>query len=249
MSPWILLQLSHARGSETLEYANFLAGMRLSPALRIGALIAAVCVCVQGQNTQSPDAQTEAKGMPPRAAPADYQAQAQAGALTVAAEFKGHSVPTLQGTLSTEDYVVIEAGLFGSPGARMRLSCDDFSLRVNGKKTPLPSQRFGAVVGSLKDPEWEPPVPAASKSKTSLGGGGRGEQGGANDPPAPVQIPIELKRAMAQRVQRAALPEGDRTLPQAGLIFFQYRGKTQSIQSIELIYAGPAGKATLALQP
>jgi hypothetical protein len=223
--------------------------MLLFPALRIGALIAAGCVCVQGQNTQSPDAQTEAKGMPPRAAPADYQAQAQAGALTVAAEFKGHSVPTLQGTLSTEDYVVVEAGLFGAPGARMRLSCDDFSLRIKGKKTPLTSQRFGAVVGSLKDPEWEPPVPAASKSKTSLGGGGRGEQGGANDPPAPVRIPIELVRAMAQRVQKAALPEGDRALPQAGLLFFQYRGKTQSIQSIELIYAGPAGKATLALQP
>jgi hypothetical protein len=54
---------------------------------------------------------------------------------------------------------------------------------------------------------------------------------------------------MAQRVQKAALPEGDRTLPQAGLIFFQYRGKTQSIHSIELIYVGPAGKATLTLQP
>jgi hypothetical protein len=54
---------------------------------------------------------------------------------------------------------------------------------------------------------------------------------------------------MAQRVQKAALPEGDRTLPVAGLIFFQYRGKTQGIHSIELIYAGPAGKVTLALQP
>jgi hypothetical protein len=54
---------------------------------------------------------------------------------------------------------------------------------------------------------------------------------------------------MAQHVQKASLPEGDRILPQAGLIFFQYRGKTQSIRSIELIYSGPAGKATLALQP
>ena len=54
---------------------------------------------------------------------------------------------------------------------------------------------------------------------------------------------------MAQRVQKAALPIGDRSLPQAGLIFFQYRGKAQSIRSVELIYAGPDGKATLALQP
>jgi hypothetical protein len=223
--------------------------MQLFPPLRIGVLIAAICMCVPGQNTQSQDAQIEAKGMPPRATPADYQAQAQAGAVTVAAEFRGHSVPTLQGALSTEEYVVIETGLFGSPGARVKISSDDFSLRINGKKTPLPSQPYGLVVASVKDPEWEPPTPAAPKSKTSLGGGGRGEQGEGNAPPAPVQIPIGVQRAMAQRVQRAALPAGDRTLPQAGLLFFQYRGKAQSIHSIELIYAGPAGKATLTLQP
>ena len=216
--------------------------MQLYSAFRIGVLIGAIGLCVQGQDTQS-------KGMPPRASAADYQAQAQAGTLTIAAEFKGHSVPTLQGALSTEDYVVIETGLFGSPGARILLSSGDFSLRINGKKTPLPSQPYGLVAGSVKDPEWEPPAPPASKSKTSLGGGGRGEQGEANAPPAPVQIPLAEKRAMAQRVQKASLPEGDRALPLAGLIFFQYRGKTESIRSIELIYAGPAGKATLALQP
>jgi len=213
--------------------------MQLYSAFRIGVLMPAICLCLQGQDTQS-------KGMPPRAAAADYQAQGQAGALTVAAEFKGHSVPTPQGPLSTEDYVAIETGLLGPLGARLVLSSSDFSLRINGKKAPLPSQPYGLVAGSVKDPEWEPPVPAAPKSKTSVGGGGQGE---ANAPPAPVQIPIAEKRAMAQRVQKASLPEGDRTLPQAGLIFFQYRGKIQSIHAMELIYAGPAGKATLTLQP
>jgi hypothetical protein len=212
-------------------------------------LIAVIGLCVQGQNTPSKDAPIAAKGMPPRATPADYQAQGQAGSVTIAAEFRGHSVPTLEGTLSTEDYVVIETGLFGSPDARIKLSSEDFSLRINGKKMPLPSQPYGLVVGSVKDPEWEPPAPPASKSKTSLGGGGRGEQGEANAPPAPVKIPIGVQRAMGQRVQKASLPEGDRALPQAGLIFFQYRGKTQSIHSIELIYAGSSGKATLTLQP
>ena len=225
--------------------------MRLSPALRIGVAIAALCLCAQGQNTPSRDVPIEGKGMPPRAAPADYQAQAQAGAVTVAAEFKGHSIPTLQGPLSSEDYVAIETGLFGSPGARMQISSGDFSLRINGKKTPLSSEPFGLVAGSVKDPEWEPPVSASAppKSKTSVSGSGRGGQGEGNEPPPPVKIPIGVQRAMAQRVQRAALPEGDRALPQAGLLFFLYRGKTKSIQSIELIYAGPAGKATLMLQP
>ncbi len=236
-------------GNQALDYASFLAVMRFFYTLRICVLAAAVCLYVHGQNPQSKDAQTEAKGLPPRAAPADYQTHAQAGTMTIAAEFTGHAVPTLQGPLSTEDYIVVETGLFGPPDARIKLSSEDFTLRVNGKKTPLPSQPYGMVVSSLKDPEWEPPVQAAPKSKTSMGGGGRGEQADANAPPEPVKIPVGVQRAMAQRVQRSSLPEGDRTLPQAGLIFFQYRGKADGIRSIELIYAGPAGKATLKLQP
>ena len=100
-------------------------------------------------------------------------------------------------------------------------------------------------MSSVKDPEWEPPK-SASKSKTSMGGGGEREN---PKTPRPVKVPLPVQRAMAQRVQKAALPEGDRTVPQAGLIFFQHRGKVQSIQSLELIYEGPAGKATLNLQP
>ena len=223
--------------------------MRLPPALTIGVFIAVICVCVPGQSTQSTDAPIETKGLPPRAAPVDYQAQAQAGTVTVAAEFKGHAVPTLQGPLSTEEYVVVETALFGPPGARIKLSIDDFALRINGKKAPLPSQPYGLVFRSLKDPEWVPPVPAASKSKGSLGSVGTGGQEEFGTSPAPVKIPIEVQRTMAQRVQQASLLQGDRSLPQAGIIFFRCRDRIESIRSVELIYTGPAGKATLTLQP
>jgi hypothetical protein len=221
--------------------------MLLSTALRIG-VVAAFGLCIQGQTTPSKDAPIDVKGMPPRATPADYQAHGPAGSATLAAEFLGHAIPTPQGTLTTEDYVVVETGIFGSADAPFKLSFEDFSLRINGKKAPLSSEPYGLVVGSVKDPDWEPPVPAGSKSKTSMSGGGK-EKPDSNDPPAPVKIPIEVQRAMAQRVQKASLPSGDRVLPQAGLLYFQYRGKTQGIRSIELIYAGPAGKATLTLQP
>jgi hypothetical protein len=220
--------------------------MRLSAALTIGVLVAA---CGQGQDTPAKGAPIEAKGLPPRATPADYQAQTKAGAVTIAAEFAGHSVPTAQGPLTTEDFVVVEMALFGAPDARMKISADDFSLRINGKKAPLPSLPYGMILSSVKDPEWVPPEQAKSKSKGGLSTGGNGDQADSNAPPPPVKIPIEVQRAMAQRVQKATLPEGDRTLPQAGLIYFQYRGKTQGIHSVELIYDGPAGKATLALQP
>jgi len=242
--------------------------MRLSPARNIGILGgilgAALCLGAHGQTAESKDAQgLEAKGdakgdakaeaqrMPPRATPGDYQAQAQAGTVTIAAEFMGHAVPRPEGPLATEDYVVVETGLFGPPGGRIKLSAADFSLHItgkSGKQTVLPSKSYVLVLHSLKDPEWAPPEQAEEKKKssTSFGTGGQSGDGGT---PAPVHVPIELQRAMAQYAQRSSLPEGDRALPEAGLMFFEYRGKTQNIHSLELVYDGPAGKATLKLQP
>ena len=199
-----------------------------------------------GQTAENKSAPAnEKKGMPPRSAPGDYQAHAPVGNMTLAADFVGHAVPRNPDPLTTEDYVVVETGVFGPPGARLILSPADFSLRINGKKTPLESQPYGFVVRSLKDPDWSPPAPP-EKSKSSFGTGGGGD---SNLPPPIVHVPIEIQRAMLLHVQKVSLPEGDRALPEAGLLYFQYRGKTQSIRSLELIYSGPAGKATLNLQP
>ena len=226
--------------------------MRLSSALRTGLMLVVplgvLCVRAPAQEPPAQDAAapaSESKGMPPRAAPADYQAHTQAGALTLAADFVRHSVPTPEATYSTEDFVIVEAGLFGPGEARLKLAIGDFSLRINGKKMASPSQPYGLSFSSLKDPEWEPPSkPKADKPTLNAGGG----QPDDSFKPI-VRMPIELKRTMQQRVQRASMPEGDRALPAAGLLFFEYRGKPESIRSLELIYAGPAGKATLALQP
>jgi hypothetical protein len=218
--------------------------MRCVPSFVTIILLAGFCLYGRAQSTESKS--NETKGLPPRAAPSDYQAHAQAGTVTVVGEFTGHAVPVPEGPLMTEDYVVVEAGLFGPAGTRIKMSIDDFSLRINGKKTPLSSQPYVVVNRSLKDPEWTPPDAAEKKSKSSFGTGGQSD---SNLPPPPVHVPIELRRAMAQHVQKAALAEGDRTLPQAGLIFFQYRGKRETIHSLELSYNGPAGQATLTLQP
>jgi hypothetical protein len=233
--------------ADVADHASVLAGMLFFLVTRIFVLILSIALGLQGQNTASKDARADTKGIPPRAAPGDYQSQAQAGTVTIAAEFTGHSFPTAEGPLTSEDYIAVETALFGPAGSQLKISAENFSLRVNGKKTPLPSQPYGLTVPSLKDPEWIPPEPPAPKSKSSIGGGDQGA-GDSNLPPAPVKIPIPVQRAMAQRVQKASLPEGDRALPQAGLIFFQYRGKDKNLQSIELLYDGPGGKATLNLR-
>src|SRR5271165_2963934 len=142
---------------------------------RTGAMIAVVLTAtLYGQNNDVRPG--EAKGLPPRATPADYQTQVRAGAVTIAAEFTGHGVPAAESTYSTEDYVTVEIGLFGQPDARLRLSIGDFSLRINGRKQLYPSQPYATIFHSLKDPAWIPPDPPESKSKTSLGGSTPGSE-------------------------------------------------------------------------
>ena len=216
--------------------------------LRIGALAAAICGCVPGQSTQSKDPQIETKGMAPRTSATEYEAQAEAGALTIGAEFAGHGIPSPQGPLALDNYVAIEVGLFGAPGARTTVSATDFSLRINGKKAE-PSQAYGRVLEFVKDPEWAPPVPVEEKSKTSVNADQQQNTDDLSKPRTPVKVPVPVLREWAQRVQKSVLPEGDRPLPQAGMIFFQYGGKVKSIFRLELLYAGPAGKAVLMLHP
>src|SRR5580658_8790118 len=101
---------------------------------------------------------------PPRGNPSDYLSHAPAGTLTIAAEFDGHSVPTAEATLSTEEFVAVEIGLFGPPDAHTTVAFSDFSLRINGKKAALPAEQFAAVSRNLRDPEWFPPEEEKDKS-------------------------------------------------------------------------------------
>jgi hypothetical protein len=212
------------------------------PEFRAGALLpAALTIALFG--AAAAQEVNPAQALPPRATPGDYRAYAQAGKVTIAADFAGHGIPTVDAVFSTEDYIVVEIGIFGPSDARVNLSYKDFSLRVNGKKGLLPAQPYESAFHSLKDPEWIPPDPG-SKSKTSIGSGG-----GQSDPAAaPAKMPIGMQLAMERKVKMASLAEGERPLPEAGLVFFSFGGKIDSLHSIELIYNGAAGKVTLPLE-
>jgi hypothetical protein len=212
--------------------------------VRAAVLLALLASIAPAQETPARDPSAIA----PRATPGDDQAQAPAGPITIAAEFTGHSIATPETIYSTEEYVVVEVGIFGPAGARVKLTHEDFSIRINGKKLPSPAQPYGLVSKNAKDPAWEdlaPPETKKSKGGVSTGGDGKNDSG----PPPVFHVPVELKRAMEQKVLKASLPEGERVLPEAGLIYFEHGGKITNVRSIELIYSGAAGKATLTLHP
>lgn len=184
------------------------------------------------------------KSLPPRSNPIDYIAHATAGKFTIAAEFDGHAVPAEKATYTTEDFVAVEVGVYGPADGKLALSLSNFSLSIDGKK-PMTPQPYELIFKSLKDPDWVPPV-TKGESKGGLNAGGG--EGGANEPPPVVHMPPERQRAMELNVQNASLADGERPLPQAGLLYFRYGGKTNGLRSVDLIYAGPAGKVTIPLQ-
>jgi hypothetical protein len=219
--------------------------LRLTTTALFATLASLACAPAYAQAGADKDAQSQMKGLAPRATPGDYQAQVKVGAVTIGAEFAGHAVPTPEAIYSTEDYVVVELALFGAADATAKIAFSDFSIRINGKPMATPGEPYARIFPSLKDPEWEPPAAASKAGKTSMGAGGN-----QNDPPPSTpKMPFELRRAMQLRVQKAALPEGDRMLPVAGLIFFNYHGKADGIRTVELLYDGAAGKTSLALHP
>jgi len=212
-----------------------------------GLLLAACSVFSQNPSSKEPESAV-AQGTGARAGPTDYQAHAQAGTVTIAADYIGHFVPTAEKNLTTDDYVTVEAAAFGPAGARLTISPGDFSLRINGKKTPLSAEPSTVVARTVSDPDWVPPGSEGDKKDKEKAG----IHSGTKQDEAPLSKPHpppEMVHAMALQVQRAAIPEGDRVLPQAGLLFFEYHGKDKSVHSAELIYSGPAGRATLELQP
>lgn len=199
---------------------------------------------------QKPEA---SKGIPARTGPGDYQAHAQVGKFTIAAEFDEHSIPEPTVALTNEDFLVVEVAIYGPPGTKLALNYQDFSLKLNGKKNLLPAKPYELVFKSLKSPEYEPPsekmLNTDKKTNLTTGGNGGGNSN-TTDITAPklppiIHIPIEVSREWDRKVHMASLPEGERPLPEGGLIFFEHSGKANSA---ELVYNGPAGKVTIPIK-
>lgn len=201
----------------------------------------------------------------PRSKASDYPVHTKLPALEIGAEYLVHSIPAEKGSYFAKEYLVVEVILVPADKERPATP-GQFTLRVNGK-TILYRASPGEVAAALKYPDWEqrPTLTAgAGIGDTSVGIGapqvGRfpGDQRQPRLPPAP-RVPEQpdpsgaqkqLDKPMELQISEAALPEGLSTGPVKGCLFFQFRGKTKSIRSLDLIYdGGDSGpKATLTLR-
>jgi hypothetical protein len=197
----------------------------------------------------------QAQGTPPKTKASDYPAHVQLGTVTLAAEYLVHSLPTPKGTLIAPDYLIVEVAFFGPSFSRLKMSPDNFTLRLNGKGQALSTEPPGMVAGSIKFPGARPHL----ETSGSVGAGDGTVSVGPRPPPsrfpgdgndrAPTLKNVEEESSIDYRVQNATLPEGEHSLPRSGLLYFFYRGKIKNIHSLDLYYEGAMGKSTMRLLP
>lgn len=201
-----------------------------------------------------------AQGTTPKTKAADYPVRVQMDQVTLAAEYLVHSLPTPKGTLVATDYLVVEVAFYGPSFSRLKMSPDNFKLRINGKGDPLPSDAPGIVSRSIRFPGEKPhletqgsvtmgdgTVSVGPRAPPSQFPGDGNERLPAGSPPSIKTV--EEENNIEYRVQNATLPEGEHSLPRSGLLYFYYRGKIKNIHSLDLQYEGTMGKATLKLLP
>ncbi len=200
-------------------------------------------------------------GTTPKASAQDYPVHATLEKLSIGAEYTVHSFSRGREMFIAKDYLVMEVALFPANGQSLRVNAGDFTLRVNGRKQALSPQAPEIVANALKYPDPNTGTglhPTAQLGPVILGQPRPAERfpGDPNAPnPRPTQVPADSPTGMdkeppvtaEQLVVEAALPEGERHQPTSGFLYFPYRGKISHIRSLELVFSGAAGNATLPL--
>lgn len=198
----------------------------------------------------------------PREKASDYPEHARLADREIGVEYLVHSIPVERGVLVAPDYLVVEVAVFPLTLAGVNVSAGEFTLRINGKKTPVYAQSPGMVAASLKYPDYERTRPrlVAQAGPVIIGGSQPvarfpGDPS-ARRPPPVAQAPDapdrgatekEAELPIEEQVARAALADEHTTRPRRGVLFFPYQGKTKSIRSLELVYEPGEGAAPVKI--
>jgi hypothetical protein len=187
----------------------------------------------------------------PREKASDYPEHVKLADREIGAEFLVHSIPVERGVLVASDYLVVEVAVFPLTLAGVTVSSSQFTLRINGKKTPVFPQSTGMVAASMKYPDYENTRPRlVAQAGPVIIGAPRPVARFPGDPSARRQPPVapapdapdqgatekESQLPIEEQVKRAALADEHTTRPRRGVLFFPYQGKTKSIHSLELVF-------------
>jgi hypothetical protein len=182
---------------------------------------------------------------------ADYPVSTTAGPVEIGAEYLIHAIPSQRGYYFAKHFLVVDVGVFPKTGAPLKVSANQFALRLNGAQLPLLAESPGAVAASLKYPDWGMP-----SGLSAAGGVGPvvissdpspvGRFPGDPNAPAPAE---NDENGPDYQLSLIALPDAVSERPVRGCVFFQADIKAKKIKSLLFEWTGPAGEhATLKLR-
>ena len=205
-------------------------------------------------------------GTEPKARAEEYPAHATAGTTGIGAEYLVRMVPGKESSYFAGDYLVVEVAVFPRLGNPLTVSGSDFGLRINGAKRVILPVTPGLVAAAAKYEDWN-----GQKGVVASGGMGPGVivygprqsgrfPGDPNDPsrrtPRPVpthqpggmEAPVNEAEATAKAIIDAAIEEGQTEKPRSGALYFPWKENAKKAKKVELVYDGPAGKASVKLR-
>lgn len=94
------------------------------------------------------------QGTTPKQAAKDYAFQEQLPDGELGVDYLVNSAGSGREGIVTGDYLVLEIAVYPQNGRVVKVSSGKFRLRLNGKKDALFSQAPGAVLASVKYPDW-----------------------------------------------------------------------------------------------
>jgi hypothetical protein len=203
------------------------------------------------------------RGLEPKAKASDYPASARGASVEIGAEYLVRMLQSGEDSFFIPDFLVVQVAVYPLGVEPVRISSDQFSLRINRKKQVLVAQPPGFVAASLKYPGWN----SRPRLETGASIGNTGVILGRpapverfpGDPSARRRIPEppkigqtpqqagkEPRQTADQAAVERALPDTKLEHPVSGYLYFAYQGKTKSIKSLELIFRD--GEKTVSLK-
>ena len=177
-------------------------------------------------------------------------------AVEVGAEFWGRTVPlkTDQGQMkavATESHLVVEVKVTAAKGRPVRVTQQQFRLRLNGAKFPLPADTPGMAAAAIQYPDWDKDRGVEATAGPVTVGRPRPQARFPDDPHTRnVQGPDGLAegKSLQEAMTGAAWSDGDVVAERSGLLFFPWKGKVAKIRTLELLWQGEGEERVVKLR-
>ena len=174
-------------------------------------------------------------------------------ATEVKGEFWGRTVPVKndQGEMkavASEHHLIVEVTVKATKGQPVRITAQQFHLRVNGAKLAIGPDTAGMAAAAIYFPDWHGRQGVEAQAGPVIVGRPQPRPRFPGDPSAPVHGAEDQGQSLAAAMTAAGLPEGEVMTERGGLLYFPWKGRVAKIKTLELLWDVDGGERVVKLR-